>query len=139
MPSTEQHALSTMVPTPTCFRLPGPSQLERHLLLSSHPLPHRAQGKLSTRAARSERRRKEGVGVSKPGSHCQVERGEASLTSSVLSDGPGSCRETPLFSHLPTSLFSRIHLSQYMYHLNLGRPQSPLETSPKTHDPGRAL
>lgn len=79
------------------------------------------------RATRSERRGKEGVGDSKPGSHRHVEHGEASPTSSVLSDGPGSCRETPLLSPpcppSPSSLLSRLHLSQYMCHLNLWRPQ----------------
>lgn len=90
--------------------------------------PPSLQSTEQARATRSERRGKEGVcGGSKPGSHCHVEHGEASPTSSVLSDGPGSCRETPLLSPpyppFPSSLLSRLHLSQCMCHLNLGRPQ----------------
>lgn len=67
-----------------------------HLLPSSSPTstgktsyavfsPLSPQGTGQARAARSERR---GVGGAKPGSHCHVEHGEASPTSSVLSDGP---------------------------------------------------
>lgn len=92
------------------LHLPAPPQLARLLMLSSHPLPCRAQGKLGLQGLREEV--KEGVGDSKPGSHCHVQHGEASPTSSVLSDGPGSCRETRLLSPpyppSPSSLLSRL-------------------------------
>lgn len=69
-----------MAPNLTCFHLP---QLARPLMLSSHPLPRRARGKLGLQGLREEV-----SGGSKPGSHCHMEHGEASPTSSVLSDGP---------------------------------------------------
>lgn len=79
-----------------------------YAVLSSPSLQSTGQA----RATRSERRGKEGVGDSKPGSHCHVQHGEASPTSSVLSDGPGSCRETRLLSPpyppSPSSLLSRL-------------------------------
>lgn len=65
------------------------------------------------RATRSERRGKEGVG------DCHVEHGEASPTSSVLSDGPGSCRETPLLSlpYPPFPLFSALQATSLTIHV----------------------
>lgn len=119
------------------LHLPPPPQLARLLMLSSHPLPCRAQGKLGLQGLRGG---KEGVGDSKPGSHCH---GEASPTSSVLSDGPGSCRETPLLS--PPCLPSPLLCSPGYFSHNTcatstwGGHSFTLGTSPGTHDPSRDL
>lgn len=64
-----------MVPIPTCFYHAAPSQPVSLLMLSSQTFPHRAQGKISTQAVRSERSGKVGVGGFKPGSHCQRSSG----------------------------------------------------------------
>lgn len=62
---------------PPCFYHAAPSQPVSLLMLSSQTLPHRAQGKISTQAVRSERSGKVGVGGFKPGSHCQRSSGRA--------------------------------------------------------------
>lgn len=133
-----------MAPTPTCFIFQPHLNWQDFLCCLITPS---LQSTGQARATRSERRGKEGVGDSKPGSHCHVEHGEASPTSSVLSDGPRSCRETPLLSPpyppSPSSLLSGLHLSQYMCHLKLGRPQfhprdKSEDTRPKQRSPSQA-
>lgn len=88
----------------------------------SPPSPHSTG---QARAARSERRGVWGAPSPVPTATWSIGKPVPLPLSCQMA--PGSCRETPLLSPphppLPSSLLSRLHLSRYMLHLNLGRPQ----------------
>lgn len=96
------------------LHLPAPPQLARLLMLSSHPLPCRAQGKLGLQGLRGG---KEGVGDSKPGSHCHVEHGEVPPPLSCqMAQGPVGRHHCSLLPVSPP-LFSALRATSLTIHV----------------------
>lgn len=99
------------------------------------------------RAARSERRGVWG-GAPSPVPTATWSMGKPVPLPLSCQMAPGSCRETPLLSlphpPLPSSLLSKLHLSRYKFHLNLGRPQfhprdKSWDTGPKQRSASQAI
>lgn len=107
------------------LHLPAPPQLARLLMLSSHPLPCRAQGKLGLQGLREEVRRGWGTPSLVPTAMWSMGKPVPPPLSCQMAQGPVGRHHCSLLPvpPPPPSLLSRLHLSQYMCHLNLGRPQ----------------